>query len=818
MGRRTKNNKEDETKQKRGKGLSGKKQKEYEDPDMKAKPRNPKRLKNKKKKQAEKAKLEMLEKKMQQVETPEVEAEDIDSEEETEGFVDNEAVENNKFEESDEACSEEEVSDADDTQTGGFLGNEEEGSDDEEADSDDDDFINDDVEESGEESDTDKLFGSGDEDGEDMQLMPKDDLESDSDEETEGVEKDDEEDSELDSDFSDDEDEVQPRELARPSLSDSDDENVEINLQKSEVITLPSGQKIEKFKNEPLEAVKERIEHIIKALSDWNKYGDKTKKRKDVVAQLIDDLCIKYGYNEFLMQKFFDMIPLPNLIQFLDANDARRPITIRTNTLKTNRRELITSLVSKSVTLEKIEKWSKVGIVLYEWPNNFTPGASLEYLSGRYMLQGASSFTPVMSLAPQPSEKILDMCCAPGGKTTYIAQLMKNKGQIVANDINKDRLKSVKANMHRMGVANAVVTNYDARSFPAVMGSFDRVLLDAPCSGTGVISKDPAVKSSKGDEDIQRCSHMQKELILSAIDSVDAKSKTGGYIIYCTCSLLVEENEDVVDYALKKRNVKLVPTGLGDLGTDGFTKYRQYRFNQKLSLTKRFYPHVHNMDGFYVAKLKKLSNELPPSEANSQLDENDQVVKPDGSNISTQMLKRYQKKKRKAGALVRPLPGLKAKKRQMKEAVEGKKNGGKSENGGKTENGKKAVNGEAKAEGDAKKGKKKFKKGKKRKGDNKENGEAANKKAKTENAAKPAENGAKSEGDAKSPKKKFKKAKKGKKSKVSKEGKSEGDKTPSAEGDKTPSAAEVQKSPAVSEKKKKKVKKTKKVKKETKAE
>jgi len=814
MGRRTKNNKEDETKQKRGKGLSGKKQKEYEDPDMKAKPRNPKRLKNKKKKQAEKAKLEMLEKKMQQIETPELESEAVDSDEESESLFDNEAVENNRFEESDEACSEEEVSDADDTQVGGFLGNEEEGSEDEEADSDDDDFINDDEEEEDgdEESETDKLFGSGDEDGDEIQFMPKDDIESDSDEETEGIEKEDE-DEEDSSDFSDDEDEVQPRELARPSLSDSDDdENVEINLQKSEVITLPSGQKIEKFKNEPLEAVKERIEHIIKALSDWNKYGDKTKKRKDVKAQLIDDLCIKYGYNEFLMQKFFDMFPLPTLTQFLDANDARRPVTIRTNTLKTNRRELITSLVSKSVTLEKIEKWSKVGVVLYEWPNNFTPGASLEYLSGRYMLQGASSFTPVMSLAPQPSEKILDMCCAPGGKTTYIAQLMKNKGQIVANDINKERLKSVKANMHRMGVANAVVTNYDARSFPAVMGSFDRVLLDAPCSGTGVISKDPAVKSSKDEDDIQRCSHMQKELILSAIDSVDAKSKTGGYIIYCTCSLLVEENEDVVDYALKKRNVKLVPTGLGDLGTDGFTKYRQYRFNQKLSLTKRFYPHIHNMDGFYVAKLKKLSNELPPSEVNTQLDENNQVVKPDGSNISTQMLKRYQKKKRKAGALVRPLPGLKAKKRQMKEAVEGKKNGGKSENGGKKENGKKAENGDAKAEGDAKNGKKKFKKGKKRKGDNKENGEAANKKAKTENGAKTAENGAKSEGDAKSPKKKFKKAKKGKKSKVSKEGKTAENKTPSATTD-------VQKSPAASaEKKKKKVKKTKKVKKETKAE
>lgn len=121
------------------------------------------------------------------------------------------------------------------------------------------------------------------------------------------------------------------------------------------------------------------------------------------------------------------------------------------------------------------------------------------------MLQSPSSFLPVIALAPQPGERVLDMASAPGGKTTYISALLQNTGTVFANDSNKARTKSLTANVHRMGCKNVVVCNYDAREFPRVMGGFDRVLLDAPCSGTGVISKDASVKVNKVSSLIPMC-------------------------------------------------------------------------------------------------------------------------------------------------------------------------------------------------------------------------------------------------------------------------------------------------------------------------
>lgn len=314
------------------------------------------------------------------------------------------------------------------------------------------------------------------------------------------------------------------------------------------------------------------------------------------------------SYNAELIEYFFDIFNPKECLEWLEANENDRPLVIRTNTLKTRRRDLAQALINRGVNLDPLAEWSKVGLKIYDTPVPI--GATPEYLAGHYILQSASSMLPVMALNPQPDERILDMCSAPGGKTSHIAQLMKNTGVLIANDLKKERLVATVANLHRLGVTNTIVTNYNGLKFPEVMGKFDRVLLDAPCSGLGVISRDTSVKMNRTIKNIQANAAIQKQLILAAIDSIDANSKHGAVLVYSTCSISVYENEDVVNYALRKRNVKLVDTGLS-FGTPGFTTFRQYHYHPSLSLTRRYYPHVHNTDGFYVAKFVKLSNDIP---------------------------------------------------------------------------------------------------------------------------------------------------------------------------------------------------------------
>ncbi|XP_066214034.1 probable 28S rRNA (cytosine(4447)-C(5))-methyltransferase [Saccopteryx leptura] len=418
------------------------------------------------------------------------------------------------------------------------------------------------------------------------------------------------------SETSEEEEEEEEEEKISPESGrqkeDETDGGLQINVDEDEPFVLPPAGEMEQDGQAPdLQRVHKRIQDIMAVLRDFGTQREEGRSRAEYLHRLQRDLSTYYSYGDFLLGKLMDLFPLSELVEFLEANEVPRPITLRTNTLKTRRRDLAQALINRGVNLDPLGKWSKTGLVVYD--SSVPIGATPEYLAGHYMLQGASSMLPVMALAPQEHERILDMCCAPGGKTSYIAQLMKNTGVILANDASAERLKSVVGNLHRLGVTNTIISHYDGRQFPKVVGGFDRVLLDAPCSGTGVISKDPAVKTNKDEKDVLRCAHLQKELLLSAIDSVNATSKTGGYLVYCTCSIMVEENEWVVDYALKKRNVRLVPTGL-DFGQEGFTRFRERRFHPTLRSTRRFYPHTHNMDGFFIAKFKKFSNSIPQAQ------------------------------------------------------------------------------------------------------------------------------------------------------------------------------------------------------------
>jgi 25S rRNA (cytosine2870-C5)-methyltransferase len=324
--------------------------------------------------------------------------------------------------------------------------------------------------------------------------------------------------------------------------------------------------------------LKSHVEQILQVLAEFQKRREKGRSRAEYMEWLTRFAAELHGYIPELVAYFFTMFSPPEAMEFLEASDKPRPLVIRTNTLKARRKDLAAALMKRGVTLDPLASWSKVGLKIVESPVPI--GATPEYLGGHYMLQSAASMCPVLALDPQPHERILDVSAAPGGKTSYISQLMRNTGVLIANDLKSERQKATVANLHRLGVHNTMTCIHDGRQLGNKYPKrFDRVLLDAPCSGLGVISRDPSVKVQRTVEDVKNCAHLQKELLLAAIDAlkvykpsggksskrscgVATKHSDSGTMVYSTCSISIFENEEVVDYALQKRDIKIVESGL----------------------------------------------------------------------------------------------------------------------------------------------------------------------------------------------------------------------------------------------------------------
>ncbi|KAL9190226.1 hypothetical protein ACHAXT_007437 [Thalassiosira profunda] len=424
--------------------------------------------------------------------------------------------------------------------------------------------------------------------------------------------------------------------------------------QQTEVFHLPTAEELADDENRvvPPSELRARVEDVLEVLADFKQRREPGRSRSEYLERLSADMAELFGYLHELVEYFLSMFGPTECLEFLEASEKQRPLVVRANTLKSRRKDLAAALMKRGVRLDPLAPWSKVGLKIYE--STVPVGATPEYLAGHYMLQSAASMCPVMALGVQPGERVLDMSSAPGGKTSHIAQLMRNQGVIIANDLKPERQKATVANLHRLGVRNAVTCCYDGRKLGNLMrNSFDRILLDAPCSGLGVISRDPSVKVQRTLPDVHRCAHLQKELLVAAIDALNHKSKKGGgYMVYSTCSVAVAENEEVINYLLSKRDVRLVDTGL-DFGKPGFTRFEHRRFHPSVALTRRFYPHVHNMDGFYVAKIQKLSDKRKNEEVKRTVEaEKASEKEKEGTKVegdSKETAKRGGKKKKKKG-------------------------------------------------------------------------------------------------------------------------------------------------------------------------
>ncbi len=279
------------------------------------------------------------------------------------------------------------------------------------------------------------------------------------------------------------------------------------------------------------------------------------------------------------------------------TSEAKERPALRVNTLKADERILVKRLNAKKVKLEKVP-WLAHG---YWYEAAFSLGATPEYLQGFYYLQGAASQVVAEALDPQPGETVLDMAAAPGSKATHAAMLMKDKGVLVCLDTNTQRLAALRNNCERLMVKNAILLKKDGRFTKDLGMTFDRILLDAPCSGNFCSEEGWFLKRTLPD--IKQNGRVQKELLRAAY----AALKPGGVLVYSTCSLEPEEDEVVINWFVEKyADMELVDLKLdAGVGDPGITAWEGERLNLAVARTRRFWPHKTSTEGFFIAKLRK---------------------------------------------------------------------------------------------------------------------------------------------------------------------------------------------------------------------
>ncbi len=290
-------------------------------------------------------------------------------------------------------------------------------------------------------------------------------------------------------------------------------------------------------------------------------------------------------------------------IKILEKEPVR---SIRCNTLKISPEELLKKLGKKGWTIKQpFDKHPEIMII----ENKLEPGEigrALEHLLGYYYVQEIASMLPILVLKPEKDQLVLDLCAAPGSKTTQAAAKMQNTGTIIANEVSMGRIKILVSNLEKCGVTNTIVTKKEGYHLCNRLRNqefqFDKILVDAPCSGEGTLRSTPKTFKIWNIKSVRNLSKIQKNLLVSAVKLI----RPGGEIVYSTCTHSPEENEEVLDYILREfPNIKIEKISLPVKTTKGIKKWQDKEYLEDVKYACRIYPHISDTEGFFIAKLRK---------------------------------------------------------------------------------------------------------------------------------------------------------------------------------------------------------------------
>jgi len=321
--------------------------------------------------------------------------------------------------------------------------------------------------------------------------------------------------------------------------------------------------------------------------------------RKRLRDARIRRIANMYGYLPYMIARYMEVLGEEETLRLLDANEEPLPETYRCNDYVVNCDRLAAILREKGYEVRPVSFLPHGYEVVEEGLGSL--GGTHEYLKGYYYLQDPASMSVVYALDPEPGETIVDMAAAPGGKSTQILQLTRDAARLIAIEKNKRRVKSLRSNLQRMRFTRYIVLNIDALKFDPGGLRVDRVLLDAPSTGEGIIRKDKARKKSRTFQDLAEVHELQYRLLLKALDTV----RRGGVVVYSACTLAPEEGELVIERILRERgDVEVGVTRVP--GDPAVTRYFGLRLDPSIAGCRRFWPHRHGTEGFFVCTLRRV--------------------------------------------------------------------------------------------------------------------------------------------------------------------------------------------------------------------